>query len=68
MEDLTVNRKTRDCWRLMVRYPGPHGEEHEITEYSRTEARARLAEYRENCPQYPARLVRGRECIELRDT
>lgn len=28
------------------------------------EARQRLKEYRENCPQYPARIVMAREKIE----
>ena len=31
-----------------------------MTEFTRKEARARLKEYRENQPQYPARLVKKR--------
>jgi hypothetical protein len=54
-------RKTIDTFRLMVTYPGPHGWEHELTEYTREAARDRLREYRENCPQYPARIVTRRE-------
>jgi hypothetical protein len=54
-------RKTLDTYRLMVSYPGPDGEEHELTEFTREAARQRLREYRENCPQYPARIVPHRE-------
>lgn len=41
-----------------------HGWEHELTEFTRAEAQQRLKEYRENCPQYPARIVMAREKIE----
>lgn len=54
-------RKTRDAWHLMIDYG--QGWEHETTEHSLADARARLREYRENCPQYPARLKRARERI-----
>ncbi len=54
-------RKTRDTWELHVNYG--RGWEHEITEFTRHEARAQLRAYRENCPQYPARLVTRRERI-----
>lgn len=61
---MAYQRKTRDCWRLFVNYGYGHGWEHELTEYSREEGRKRLQEYRENCPQYPAKLVKSRERIE----
>ncbi len=46
-------------WKLWVNYG--QGWEYEIFEDSRSEGRARLREYRENCPQYPAMLKRGYE-------
>ena len=52
-------RKTIDTWRLYVNYG--QGWEHEITEFSRAEARQRRREYRENCPQYSTRIVYRRE-------
>lgn len=52
-------RKTIDVWRLYVNYG--YGWEHELDEFSRVEARQRLREYRENCPQYPCKIVKGRE-------
>lgn len=55
-------RKTRDCWRFYVNYG--YGWEHELTEYTLPEIRARQKEYRENCPQYPTKTMRGRERIE----
>lgn len=59
---MAYQRKTRDIWKLMVDYG--KGWEHEITEFTRAEAKQRLKEYRENCPQYPARIVMDRERIE----
>lgn len=55
-------RKTVDCWRFYVDYG--YGWEHELTEYSRAEARERQREYAENCPQYPTKIVKGREKIK----
>jgi len=52
-------RKTVDCWRMYVNYG--YGWEHELTEYSKTEINDRKREYAENCPQYPVRVVKGRE-------
>lgn len=40
------------------------GWEYELTEYSRDEIRQRRKEYRENCPQYPTKVVMKREKIE----
>jgi hypothetical protein len=57
---MTYKRKTRDEWRLEVNYGFGHGWEHEISEYSKSEARTRLREYRANC-QYPTRLRKVRE-------
>ena len=52
-------RKTVDVWRLFVNYG--QGWEYEGTDCSRQEAQQTLKSYRENCPQYPARIVFGRE-------
>ncbi len=54
-------RKTRDVWEIHVDYG--QGWEYEIAEFSFSEARARRREYRENCPQYPLKIVRKRERI-----
>ena len=59
---MPYTRKTRDTWELHVWY-GAHGWEHELTEYSWREALDRRREYRDNCPQYPVRVVRKRERI-----
>lgn len=59
---MAYQRKTRDVWRLWVDYG--QGYELELEEFTRAEAQQRLKEYRENCPQYPARIVMGRERIE----
>lgn len=56
-------RKTRDVFELHVNYGYGDGWEHEITEDTYEEALARLAEYRENCPQYPSRIRRAREAV-----
>ena len=52
-------RKTVDCWRLFVNYG--QGWEYEGTDSSLRAARQTLKSHRENCPQYPARIVFGRE-------
>lgn len=49
-------RKTVDVWELQLNYG--FGWEETLTEYTRKEARERLKEYRENQPQYPARIVK----------
>jgi hypothetical protein len=46
-------------WKLLVNYG--QGWEYELFEESWKEAKERLKEYRENCPQYPIKAVRGRE-------
>ena len=53
---MAYERKTIDTWELQLNYG--YGWEYTLTEFTREEARARLKEYRENQPQYPARLVR----------
>ena len=53
-------RKTRDEWLVQVDYGYGHGWEDECQEGTLREAHARLREYRENVPQYPARLKRVR--------
>ena len=55
---MTYQRKTRDVWHFYVDYG--YGWEHELDEYSIGEIRQRRKEYRENCPQYPVKVVRGR--------
>lgn len=59
---MTRQRKTRDCWRFYLNYG--QGWEHEITEYSREAMQVNRKAYRENAPQYPLRIVKGRERIE----
>lgn len=59
---MAYQRKTRDVWRFYVNYG--QGWEHELDEFSLRKVRQRQKEYRENCPQYPTRVVRGRERIE----
>lgn len=56
-------RKTRDVWELHVDYCCGCGYEYELSEYSYSEAKQRLKEYRENSPQFPAKLVKKRERI-----
>lgn len=46
-------RKTCDEFRLWLNYG--QGWELEVTEDTKTEIRARYREYRENCPEYPAK-------------
>lgn len=53
---MAYERKTIDTWELQLNYG--YGWEYTLTEYTKKEARERLKEYRENQPQYPARLVR----------
>ncbi len=57
-------RKTRDVWRIYVDYGYGDGWEHECTELSRKAARENIKAYRENYPQYPVKVVQGRERIE----
>lgn len=59
---MAYQRKTRDVWRLWVDYG--QGYELELEEFTRAEAQQRLEEYRENCPQYPCYITKGRERIE----
>jgi hypothetical protein len=58
---MAYTRKTRDTWELHVNYGS--GYEHEVTEYSRKEIRARVREYRENCPEYALKVRTKREKI-----
>lgn len=59
---MAYQRKTRDVWYLFVNYG--QGWEHELTEYTKEEARTRLKEYKENCPQYSCYISKHRERIE----
>lgn len=63
---MAYTRKTRDCWRFYLNYG--QGWEHEITEYTREEMKVNRKAYRENCPQYPLKIVFGRERIEEAQT
>lgn len=55
-------RKTVDCWRFYVNYGYGHGQEHEITEYSRAAMKENRKAYQENCA-YPLTIKRGRERV-----
>ncbi len=55
---MAYQRKTVDEYQLHVNYGQEW--EHEITEDSFREARARRREYRENCPEYPCKIVKRR--------
>lgn len=60
-------RKTRDEYQIHVKYGSLHGWEHEITEDTFQEARERRKEYRENCPEYPVRIVKKRVPLAERE-
>ncbi len=45
-------------YQIHIKYGSEHGYEHEITESTLKEARKRRQEYRDNCPQYPVKIVR----------
>lgn len=55
-------RKTRDIWEVQCNYGYGHGWETECTEFTLSEARQRIKEYRSNSP-YPVRLRMKREPI-----
>lgn len=59
---MAYKRKTRDVWRIYVNYGC--GWEYEIAELTLEEARKRMREYELNCPQYPVKIVNGRDRIE----
>jgi len=48
-------------WALYVNYGAGTGWEYEVFEYTASEMRSRIKEYRENCPQYPVKCGRRRE-------
>jgi len=54
---MAYTRKTYDEYQLHVKYPGPQGWEHELTESTYTDIKARRQEYRDNCPEYPVKIV-----------
>lgn len=56
-------RKTRDVYEVQQWTGKQYGWEAVTAETTRKEAKERLREYRENQPQYPARLVVKREKI-----
>jgi hypothetical protein len=58
-------RKTRDEYQIHIRYGDRYGWEHEISEDTRKEAQQRRREYRENCPEYPVRIVKKRVPLVL---
>ena len=55
---MPYQRKTKDEYQLHIDYG--QGWEHEISEDTRAEIKARVREYRDNCPQYPVRVVKRR--------
>lgn len=50
-------RKTKDEYQLHINYGFGHGYEHEVSEDTYKEIKQRRKEYRENCPQYPTKIV-----------
>ena len=54
---MSYKRKTQDEWQLHVYYGGDNGWEHEISELTRSEIKARQQEYDDNFPQYPNKVV-----------
>lgn len=58
---MAYKRKTRDVWELYVDYG--YGWEYATAEFTRGEIKQREKEYKENCPQYPVKLVKHRERI-----
>lgn len=63
---MAYQRKTRDEWQLFVNYGYGDGWEHETSEETYREARERVKEYRDNCPQYPVKLKCAR--VKLNQT
>lgn len=59
---MAYQRKTRDIWRIYVDYG--QGWEYEGADYSRAAARQTQRDYAQNCPQYPVKIVKGRERLE----
>lgn len=59
---MAYTRKTRDTFELHVNYG--QGWEYEIEEDTLRAARQQQRDYRDNCPQYPTKVVRRRERIE----
>ena len=53
-------RKTKDVFVLEVDYGYGDGWEYVLEEDTKLEANKRLKEYRENCPQYSARIRKRR--------
>lgn len=58
------DRKYNYVYVLKVKYHPLYGYEDEVIEDSYAEARQRLREYAENCPQYPAKICRRRTLRE----
>lgn len=56
---MAYTRKTIDVWEMYVDYGC--GWEYELSEYSLQEIKKRKKEYKENCPQYPVKIVKKRE-------
>lgn len=53
----TYQRKTKDEYQLHINYGFGHGYEHEVSEDTWEEIKERRKEYRENCPQYPTKII-----------
>jgi len=50
-------RKTKDEYQLHINYGYGQGWEHELSEDTHKEINQRVREYRENCPEYPVKVV-----------
>ena len=56
-------RKTRDVYEVQIYYCSEYGFETVSAADTRKEAKVTACEYRENCPEYPVRIVKKRERI-----
>ena len=61
---MAYQRKTKDIYVLEVWYGPQYGWEYELEEETYKAAREQLNSYKENCPQYPARIKKKRKRIE----
>lgn len=64
---MTYKRKTQDEYVLLVNYGDTYGYEEEVVEDTRQEILQRSKEYRENCPEYPTKIIKRRVKIEVKD-
>ena len=57
-------RKTRDIWKIYVKYDNDNGWEHELTEYSYASAKKAINLYRKDEPKFTYKITKSRERIE----